>query len=359
MKKRTLIILPCLLLIMASPAMGQQQLTQKVVVYYFNDESKTKDYRYYSYIIPDSISIELRKHENFEVQTIPVTMGYVDNYKTPELASDDISLLKKKGEEQNADYIVTGSYSVENLEIAIRSQVFNVNTGKIADVRSSREKIGALLFVIIDNISNEINSELQGQYAEHKSKIASSPFIGLYHGMKGLELGISYGRAYPMGKWKDVYNDTEIVDAFIGYNFSTAGGYTSFVKNLAAYLHFEFMSLNSEYMENTTMSWMNVYMPSLGIGYVHNFSEWFSVTGELAGGLAISQVKIPIGTDDGPLGPEYREESMDPYASLSIRGNITFTPVIFTGGLALKRIQFKDEAMNMTSMVFGVIYSIR
>lgn len=358
MNKRIPILLIGLLLTIASPLMGQQQPTQKVVLYYFNDESKTEDYRYYSYIIPDSISIELKKHKNFEVKTLPVTMGYVDNYKTPELASDDISLLRKKGQELNTDYIVIGSYSIENLEISIRSQVFNVNTGQIVDVRSSREKIGALLFVIIDNISNEINRELQEQYAEYKSTIAVSPFIGLYESLKGFEIGISYGRTYPLGKWKDVYNDTEIVDAFIGYNFNTAGGYTSFVKNLAAYLHFEFMSLNSEYMENTPISFMNVYMPSIGIGYVHNFSDRFSVTGELAGGLAISQIKIPVGTDGGPFTPEYREESMDPYASLAIRGNIKFTPVIFTGGLAIKRIQFKDEAMNMTALIFGVIYSI-
>ena len=353
-------ILLCIigLTMFCSPLLGQEPFTQKVVVYYFNDESKTDDYRYYSYIIPDSIAIELKKHENFTVQTLPVTGEYIDNFTTPELVSDDISFYTRKGKELNADYIIIGSYVVENLEISIRSQVFNVNTGEISDIRSTREKIGALLFVIIDNISNEINTKLQEQYSRQKSKIAGSPFIGLYHGMRGIEFGISYSKAYPVGVWKDTYNETELVDVFAGYNFSNAGKYTSFVKNLACYLHFEFLSFDNEYMDDTVKSDMTVYIPSLSIGYVYDLSDRFSLIGEIAGGVALSQIIIPIGTDDGPIGPDYREKSRDPYASLSIRGTIEFDPIILTGGVAFKRIQYKDEALNMTSILFGIIYSI-
>ncbi len=353
-------ILLCIIVLtmFCSPLPGQELFTQKVVLYYFNDESKNEDYRYYSYIIPDSIAIELKKHENFKVQTLPVTMEYVENANTPELVSDDISLLTQRGKKLNADYIVIGSYVVENFEISIRSQVFNVNTGNIVDVRSTKEKLGALLFVIIDNISNEINTKLQEQYTEEKSKIAVSPFIGTYEAMRGIEFGISYGKAYPMGVWKDTYNETEIVDVFAGYNFSNSGKYTSFVKDLACYLHFEFLSFDNEYMDDTIRSNMNVYIPSLSVGYVYDLSDRFSMIGEFSGGAAISQIRIPVGSDDGPLSPTYRENSLDPYASFSLRGAIEFNPLTFTGGIAFKRIQYKDEALNMATLLFGIIYSI-
>ena len=192
---------------------------RKIVIFQFRDVSKTTDFAYYTYIIPDSIALELRRKDSFSVQTYPVTLDYIGDTDSAEKRKDHVLYLSSRGKEFSADFIISGMYEVKNNRIKIRSQLFNVQQQKIAGIEESSDELGALIFLIIDNISERINSQL-GRNAialkketearpEHIEPPGKSPFLPVYNALRGTVIGAEHGRLYMLGSWGDIYRDTD------------------------------------------------------------------------------------------------------------------------------------------------------
>ncbi|MBP8178943.1 MAG: hypothetical protein KAY16_06350, partial [Spirochaetes bacterium] len=91
---------------------GQTIDKQKIIIYYFADESSLQNYRYYSYIIPDNLAIELQNNVEYEVTVLPVTFNYISDDMPQEEKENTITILSTRAKEVNAKFVIIGSYKV-------------------------------------------------------------------------------------------------------------------------------------------------------------------------------------------------------------------------------------------------------
>jgi len=157
---RIIIVSSTLLFLFSLPA-SAYFWNDSVVIYNFRDVSSNTNHSYYSYIIPKSIAVELKKKKNISVETCSSSMNCIDQRNgSGEDKENHLRNLAQKGNEHSADFVVAGTFSVHNRRIHIESQIYDVKTQKIIQVDDSSNDLGALVFLVIDKITGKIESEL-------------------------------------------------------------------------------------------------------------------------------------------------------------------------------------------------------
>ena len=144
------------------PSINIPAKKEKVVIYYFQDKSESDKYRYLSSIIPDSIAKDINRLGEYEAETFPVNVDYLDNSSSEEDKNVFIQLLKDMDKEVKADFMLIGSYYVEGNRIVIVTQFFDVERQKIIYIGETESKISAIVLVMIEEATNTIISALKG-----------------------------------------------------------------------------------------------------------------------------------------------------------------------------------------------------
>lgn len=338
---------------------AQTTYKYKIVIYYFNDESATQNYRYYSYIIPDSLSAELQNKIECEVTVLPVTFKYITLQTSQEESANTISILTSRGKEISANFSVIGSYKVEKNTIQIKTQICNVDTGKIVDAAETHEKMRALIYEIIDKITVKLSRELQKTIEVEKEKIAISPYKNFYSSLRNIFFGYSYNFIFFTGDWENLYNDTEMTKIYIGVPFSKL--YTSdnaYSTKLYAAPTWQFFSTNNRDMKYTYDSYISVYLGGVSFIYMHTLSPLIDIAITIQPGIAYSDMYIILVPEGGPFVPYVKKNSYDPFVSAEITAIFYFYSIGFTGGLNYNRLFYKGNDLTVTGINFGILYKL-
>ncbi len=332
---------------------------QKIIIYYFNDEGPTQNYRYYSYIIPDSLSAELKGKIEYEVTVLPVTFKYITSQVADEEKANTISILTSRGKEVSANFCVIGSYKVEKNTINIKTQICNIATGNIVDAAETSEKIGALIYEIIDRITVKINKELQKTIETEKEKIAISPYKNFYSSLKNISLCYTYNFIFFTGDWENLYNDTSMSKIYVGIPVS------KIYKSDSAYINkfyfaptWQLFSTNNRDLEHTYDTYLSIYMGGLSLSYIHTLSPLIDVAITIQPGIAYSDMYIVLVQEGGPFAPYVKENSYDPFLSAELNATFYFYSIGFTGGFNYTRLFYKGNDLIFTGINFGIMYKL-
>lgn len=348
-----------LILVFGSSLSAQVPEKQKIIIYYFNDESATQNYRYYSYIIPDSLSSELKNKIEYEATVLPVTFKYISSQATDEEKANIVAILTSRGKEVAANFSVIGSYKVEKNTIHIKTQICNVATGEIVDATETKEKIGALIYEIIDKITVKINAELQRTIEVEKEKIAVSPYKNFYSSFKNIFISYSYNFLFFTGEWENLYNDTKMSSIFIGIPVDKV--YTSdntFINTLYFAPTWKFFSTNNYDMNHTYDTYLSVYMGGVSILYFYPLSSLIDIRISIEPGISYSDLYIALVQESGPFAPHVKKSSYDPFISAEINAILYFYSIAFTGGINYNRILYKGNDLEAFGISIGFQYKL-
>ncbi|TAL32993.1 MAG: hypothetical protein EPN93_15110 [Spirochaetes bacterium] len=346
----------------ARPALAQKDiqthrdadLKGKVIVYHFQNTGKSTEFGYYSYIIPENIATDIKRSDKFTVQTFPVVMEYVDQSAPAEQQKNRIRLLADRGREFDAQYVITGSFSVEGRIIRIRTQIFDVHELKMRDISETTEELGALLLVIIDQISTRINTELQKDIEIKKVHATASPFLPFYERIKGATLGLTHGQADISGDWGDIYDGkATMMSLSFAYDLSYFTNQPIY-RDLTGSLQFDYMSVsNEDGGSGGNNNYLTIRTAGFACGYNYVLSPAFSATATVGLGGAWSTLEITDTGSNGPPAIIHTAKTVDPYLSLAAGLKFQFSHLQITTGLSWRTIFYSDVFMNMTVLYFG------
>ncbi|MGB4268024.1 MAG: hypothetical protein WBK20_02465 [Spirochaetota bacterium] len=332
---------------------------QKIIIYYFNDESPTQNYRYYSFIIPDSLSAELKEKIEYEVTVLPVTFKYISSQVTDEEKANTIAILTSRGKEVSATFSVIGSYKVEKNIINIKTQICNIATGDIVDAAETSEKIGALIYEIIDRITVKINTELQKTIEVEKEKIAISPYKNFYSSLKNISFCYSYNFIFFTGNWENLYNDTSMSKIYIGMPISKIyKSDSAFINKLYFAPTWQLFSTNNRDLEHTYDTYLSIYMGGVSLSYIYTLSPLIDVVISIQPGIAYSDLYIVLVEEGGPFAPYVKKNSYDPFLSAELNATFYFYSIGFTGGFNYYRLFYKGNDLTATGVNFGILYKL-
>jgi TolB-like protein len=363
-----------LAMVLCLPVMAQESREngapkRKIVIFQFRDVSRTTDFAYYTYIIPDSIALELRRKDSFSVQTYPVTLDYISDTDSADKRKDHVLYLSGRGKEFSADFIISGMYEVKNNRIKIRSQFFNVRQQKIAGIEETSDELGALIFLIIDNISERINTQL-GKNAVAAGKAqeerplqaeppAKSPFLPVYNALRGTVLGVEHGRLYLTGSWGDIYRDTDHFGLNLQYGLGNLDSLkdTPIIRNSSLALNYHYLSSIPHNHSSSIM----IRGTSLGGVYSYPVLGAFRLSAEAGIGMMFSTLRLydPLtGPSSGPQQPIDEKKSQDIFTRLLVSADYELKPLVFKTGFSINRIWYSDEPMDFLSLVFSLGFRI-
>ncbi len=332
---------------------------QKILIYYFNDESDTQNYRYYSYIIPDSLSVELKNTSGFEVTVLPVTFKYISSQVAGEERANAVAILTSRGKEVSANFSVIGSYKVEKNIIHIRTQICNIASGEIVDADETKEKIGALIYEIIDKITSKINKELQKTIAAEKEKLATSPYNNFYSSFRNIFISYSYNFLFLAGDWENIYNDTKMSTICIGIPFSKIySSNTTFINTLYLAPTWKLFSTNNHDISHTYDTYLSVYMGGISFVYFYPLSPLIDVSIRIEPGVSYTNLYIALVEASGPFAPHVTKSSYDPFISAEINAVLYFYSVGFTGGINYNRVFYEGNDLEAYGINFGICYKL-
>lgn len=329
----------------------------KVVIYNYFNTSNNINYGYYSYVIPDSISIELRKSPQYGVQSVPVAIEYVDAKAPEDVYKNHIAMLAERGKEFDADFIITGSYDIQQKTIVIKTQIFDVREQRIKDIHETSEELGALLMVIIDQLSAKINHELQKGLAQKKIRV--SPFIPVHSALRGISFGFFYGFANTYGDWHTVYKKPGVATLYLSYCLSNISALSNImiVRNLGLAGQYDYFGDRYEFRDADQTSCIHVKGYSGNLSFSYNLASFFQVELLVGLGQAFSHVEIIDNRAESPTRLASRR-SADLYLNTMLGANFLLDRLRISGAFAYRRIFFKSTPMDMTVIYFGIGYTI-
>ncbi len=331
-----------------------QQEKGKIAIFQFKDRGQTADYSYFSYIIADSIAVELRRKGGYPVYTHPVSIDYVDEKSSAETTRNHILYLSNKGEEFRARFIISGMFSVRNNKITIKSQLFDIEEKKIMRVEETRSDLGALMFEIIDGITAKINSDLtaRGQIEAKTNKTEpgiqeKSPFIPIYRTIRGTAFGADHGKINFSGKWGAIYEDTDLFSLYLHYRLKNINSLSDVrgVNNSSAGLQYHAFSSQPENYSTSLL------VKALTMEYIYSYPVLGSFSFSLAGGIGVAFTNLNVydpltGPSQGPAPPITTRKSKDVLTRLTLTADYEIHPLLIKIGYTVNRLWYTDEPMN-------------
>ncbi len=335
----------------------------KIVIFQFKDTSKTDEFAYYSFIIPDSIAAELKNRTPFDVRTHAVTIPYSKADDSEKSKQEHILYLSRKGKELSADYTISGSFEVKNNKILIKSQLFHVESQKLSDIEGTSDEIGVLIFSLIDSVTEKINHELArmakskaGKTAPESEEPAAtrSPFLPAYRAVEGMTLYGEHGSMNLKGPWSDLYRDADHYAAGIRYGLGNleSGKQSSFINHSAVSLSYHHFITLPDNMSSSLI----VSGAVLGYAYEYPIIGNFHFIGEIALGLMFSTIRVyqQQSGNHGPQQPIDEQDSQDPLLRLALLAGYEMRPLVLYTGVAANRIFYTDEPMDYLSFIFSI-----
>ncbi len=371
MRKSALIALVIILATLGSAlkSAGEERGNNRkssIILFKFKDTGKTDEYSYYSYIIPDSIAVELKNRTNYDVRTHSVTIPHIKGDEKAEKRQEHILYLSRKGSELSAEYTISGSFEVKDNKIHIKSQLFHVPTQKLLEIEGASDEMGVLIFSLIDTVTEKINNELvkiaKTQPAKKEQEPSepvalTSPFLPAYRIIEGTTLYGEHGSMYLRGSWSDIYRDTDHYALGIRYGLGKSELFkdSPVFKNSAVSLSYHhFITLPGNMSSSLIVSG-----GVAGYSYEYPIIGNFRLTGELALGLMFSTLRtypqrIEGSENGGPQQPKEEKHSTDPFLRLALLAGYELNPLIIYTGVSWNMILYPDEPFEYLSLIFSL-----
>ncbi len=346
--------------------LSAQQDKDKITIFQFRDRGTTTDYAYYSYIIADSIAVELRRRGGYPVYTHPVSLDYIDDKSTAEKTRDHVIYLSGKGEEFGARFIISGMFYVKNNKITIKSQVFDVNEKKILRLEETRSELGVFLFDIIDRLTAKINSDIapkgrtESKIVQNEAGIPEkSPFIPLYRAVRGTSIGANHGRMKFSGKWGNIYQDTDLLSFYLNYSLENCKSLESngFLKQSSVGIQYHAFTSQPENYSTSIMA------KALTLDYVYSYPVLGNFRFSLAGGIGLAFTNLKVydplaGPGEGPSNPIDIDKSRDIVTQLTLSADYEIHPLIMRTGYTVNRIWYSDVPMDYNAFFISIGYRL-
>jgi TolB-like protein len=336
------------------PSVNIPAKKEKIVIFYFQDNSTSENFAYLSSIIPDSIAKDIKRIGEYEAETYPVKVDYLENSSSDEDRNAFIRLLADMDKEIKTDFMLVGSYHVDGNQVIILTQIFDVERQKLIYVSETESKLSAIVLEMIEDATNSINSSLkelskikkeEKERAEEDKKAKTSPFLGFYNTLSGITFGINYGR---VDFFKDgIYKNTDHVSLYLFYPlnyFAFSGKFDYFAtRTRESYINKNNGDRNFEFTGG-----------SINLSYLLKFSTSFNIAALIGGGMADVQI---INRKGSSQPPETIEDSLNPYYSLAVSMNYYIGNLKIESGWSYNLIQISKK-IDYSVIYFGLGYRI-
>ncbi len=344
---------------------------ERVFFFYFQDENETERYGYLSYILPNSISADLKNIVNYEVRILPIKMDYIEKDASPEYRADFIQMMNYRAKTYNADYFITGAFSVEGNKIRIRCQLFDIKTQEIIYIDETDSMISAVVLEMIENITRNIklglNKALELREKERirkeEERMANiSPFIGFYNILSGITFGVNYGNINLLDNWGSDFGDTEMTSLYLSYDLDNIDFFKNnhVLKNIGIKGRFDYFAATTEEHRDTRKRDLEFTGIALNISYSLKLTEFFNVAFSGGGGMAGIDILTQPEYDDMDVvtEPGYQDSNDYPYYIMGVSLNFYLKNLRIETGLAYNLVQDGSEFMSYTFLYFGLGYRI-
>ncbi len=337
----------------------------------------SEENEYYSYIIPDSITKNIASSPKFNIKKINITPEFKDS---PQLYKDqkkDISghwksdkdgtkkemtekemkeylknlrktVKEKENSDQKADYIITGSFEVnDENQIRIKIRIFDLE-GRTADFIVFQDSTNQAIFTgTIDEITSKIYEKIS-EFEKSREKTAKSPFLPLYKISSIFSFGFESGYIFILQPWTGIYTDP----AYVRPNITAhIGNYFGISANIL------YFNLNTISLIGNSMD-MTVWAPSVDLHFFLNLAKYFHLSVSAGGGFAYSHITM-YNRNNGPYSnPIVDASSFDAYLDASLCIGVNLGPVTLRAGSSYKLILFMNNPMHMISVFGGFQYRI-
>ncbi|MCX7678905.1 MAG: hypothetical protein N2316_06770 [Spirochaetes bacterium] len=339
---------------------------ETLIVFKFKDLSKTDEFAYYSYIIPDSLAIEIKNRTNLDVRSHAVTIPYLKIDEAGEKNKDHILYLSRKGNELAAHYTISGSYEIKNNKIYIFSQLFHVESKRLIDVGSASDELGVLIFELIDSLTNKINDELEKLSKQniakkeeiHHPHASTSPFLPIYRTIENLILYGEHGSMNIKESWGDIYKNANYYILGIQYELANFNYFKTIpiLQNASLTASYHRFIVHAKNMSSSLI----VSGFAGGLLYRYPIVDRFFVSAEISIGSMFSTLHTypPNNQNGGPPLPLFEIQSQDPLLRCSLMIGYRITPLVFWTGVSLNRISYIDEPLEFSTLLFGLGFQL-
>ncbi|MBN2403556.1 MAG: hypothetical protein JXN64_14350 [Spirochaetes bacterium] len=349
---------------------------EKVVIFYFQDKSRTDKFRYLSSIIPESIAKDIRRIGDYEAETYPVNIDYLHSSASGEDKEAFTYLLMNMDKEVKADFMLVGSYYVDGNRIVISTQFFDVERKQIIYVRETESKISAIVLEMIEEATNRINTALNkavrikkeakakaaaaaAAAAEEERKSKISPFLGFYNTISGITFGINYGLVNYYGDSGDMYKNADHVSLNIFYELSNISPGIPFAVS-GKFDYFATRTKESYNKDDNRNREFEFTGGSLNAVYLFKFTPNFNIAASVGVGIADVEIIKEEERDEYEvvISPAATiEDSLNPYYNFTLSMNFYIGNLKIESGCSYNIIHISDM-IHYSVIYFGLGYRI-
>ncbi|MFH0976202.1 MAG: hypothetical protein V1874_10515 [Spirochaetota bacterium] len=338
---------------------------EKVAICFFQDKSKTDKFNYLSPIIPYAITKDINRIGEYEAETYPAKMDYIESGASDEEKKASIGTLAEKSKVLKTAFMIIGSYQVEEKKITILTQLFDAEMQRIVNIGETESRLSAVVLEMIEEATNRINAELRKateeirkerarQEEDRKAKI--SPFLGLYNTLSGFTFGFNYGRINFL-KDMDIFKDTDQASGYLSYELRNIKSIstTPFFNNLALTGSFDyFYSRTKESYNNSGRDLeMEVTAGKMMLSYLFRMSPDFNIASSAGGGVADLKIEMQADKENG-YPAQTLEDSSHPYYSFSLSMNFYFSSLRIESGCSYNVINLSPKDIKYMVLYFGL-----
>jgi hypothetical protein len=310
---------------------------------YENVKKKENNYKYYSLVIPQTISKSLKDSSNYEIVResgpFSIETDIIDKSEKKKYINKLIDL----GRQNNSDYIITGNFNVEDKKLTLSLVIFDVRGKQIETVDHVSDELGVKLRTTTDQLSQIISEKIANLDLLFRESEASSRFNPLNTPLSIITLGVDSGYLYILGEWRSLYEDSFYIAPFIDFNITDY---------LSISLKFTAIESNSKDDEANVRSRLKILSSSLSLSYLYRFNSSFAWGLSAGGGASKTTITIdPASPFEDSLS---EEDSYDPNIDISSYFTYDLSSLTFRTGFLYKRIFYKDEPMDNGVIFAGI-----
>ncbi|HOP63561.1 MAG TPA: hypothetical protein PK358_03570 [Spirochaetota bacterium] len=303
-------------------------------------KTKVKDYSYYSFILPETISKQLQESEKITVtrnkSELTGAGKDINIINRPEY----ISILSATARETSSDFIVTGRYEIKEQNLNVKIYIYNAATNELQEATATGEETGLYLRNTTDTLSMDIEDKIKAIVVREIEEKVYYPFFYIAKPFTLMSIGLNSGYIWLSGDWKDAYNNAVYYSPYITFDI------TEF---LDITLKVDYFYTDSDGKDVETYSTLSAVGGSALIGLKYQVFRHFGIYFSAGGGMVRSRIDLaPEGPFEATLG---KEETNDPAAEAELGFKINLSAFYIKTGALYKRIFYDKEAMNL-----GIIY---
>lgn len=356
-KPRAIIILIILFLIIPGRTIiaAGGETKQNIVIHNFqvidnttarpDDKKKKKQkesYQYYSFIIPDTISKNLSVENRYTVTRNNDVLTIRSSFADGDEQKAYLKQLQKTGKDKKADFIVTGTCTINDDSLEISITIFNVRGRETATSSNSTRELGVVIRESTDYISSTIEKNIREMNSSNTERFKPSPFLAPYGVLSIISVGFDYGYTFITGDWGDMYNS--------GYSSSI---YIMFDINRSFAASLEYINLQADDEGKETSNGSLYLMQGLAINLNHRLylADSFALFLSYGGGL--SKTKILTEYQYPFVLPLEENTEVDLFAGVSTGIELHFSSFSFRAGGVFKRIFYDGTAMDICTAFGG------